>query len=78
MSQIIKRLGKGGNDNSSGKSSCPDILEIDTGDFIIIGTDVTEKMKNSLPQDASCADYEKIVLIPRKLLLSAKEDIPNC
>lgn len=78
MYKIVKRLGVGGGKNSAGRSSCPDILELDNGDFLVIGTDVTDEMKNNLSLNAKCADYEKIVKIPRYILISAKEDIPEC
>lgn len=73
--EIIKRLGIGGGGDSSGRNSCPDILELDTGDYIVVGTDVTDVMKDNLSLGAKCAEYEKIVKIPRYILTSAKKDI---
>lgn len=73
--KIIKRLGIGGGGESSGRNSCPDILELEDGDYIVIGTDVTDLMKHNLSLGAKCADYEKIVKIPRYILTSAKKDI---
>lgn len=78
MYKTIRRLGIGGVAGSSGRNSCPDILELENGDFLVIGTDVTEEYKNNLSCNAKCASYEKIVKIPRKILTSAKEDIPEC
>jgi hypothetical protein len=58
-------------------SGCPDILELETGDFAIIGTDITELSANLLPPTASCGPDERIIRIPRKTLVLAKSDIPN-
>ena len=56
---------------------CPDIFELDSGDFALIGTDITAEAKSKLPPDASCGPDEVIIQIPRKTLLRAKHDIPN-
>lgn len=60
----------------SGSSGCPDIWELDGGDFAIIGTDITH-LAESLPPSAGCAADERIVKIPRRLLIAAKQDIPD-
>lgn len=78
MASIIKRLGKGGPVRSTGRKSCPDFLELDDGDIIVIGEDVTNEMKDKLALEASCADYEKIVKVPRDLFISLKGEIPEC
>jgi hypothetical protein len=58
-------------------ASCPDIFELSTGDFAIIGTDATDSLEAILPAGAARADYERIVVITRETLLSAKRDIPD-
>ncbi len=55
---------------------CPDIWELDDGDFAIIGTDITSAA-GGLPPSASCGPDERIVRIPRKTLILAKPDIPD-
>jgi hypothetical protein len=55
---------------------CPDIFELESGDFAIIGSDIT-KLAAQLPKDASCGHDERIVRIPRKTLVLAKRDIPD-
>jgi hypothetical protein len=55
---------------------CPDIFELESGDFAIIGKDITESAKH-LPPDAGCGADERIVLVPRKTLVQAKSDIPS-
>lgn len=55
---------------------CPDIFELTTGDFAIIGEDITGEAAGCLPPDAGCGPSERIVKIPRKLLVQARSDIP--
>jgi len=56
---------------------CPDVFELDTGDFAIIGIDITEKAKSHLPPNSTCGPDERVVLVPRKTLVLAKSDIPE-
>lgn len=56
---------------------CPDLFELDTGDFAVIGTDITDTAKVLLPADASCGPDERIVVIPRRTLVLARPDIPE-
>jgi len=58
-------------------NNCPDIWQLTTGDFAVIGIDITDQAKPHLPPSASCGPDERIVRLPRKLLLNAKRDIPN-
>ena len=73
--EIVRRLGKGVK-ASSGRKSCPDFFELDNGDFAIIGQDMTEKLRAALPADANCGENERIVVVPRIIITSAKQDIP--
>ncbi len=77
--KIVRRIGTGGKggDISTGKDGCPDIFELDTGDFAIIGTTKTQELVHGLPEDARLASYESIVVIPRALMVSAKSEIPQ-
>ena len=50
---------------------------LESGDFAIIGIDITEAGKVKLPPTAGCGPDERIVLIPRNLLVGAKRDIPD-
>lgn len=56
---------------------CPDIFELDSGDFAIIGRDITGEAVAHLPEDAGCGPDERIIWIPRKTLIRAKADIPE-
>jgi hypothetical protein len=56
---------------------CPDIFELESGDFAVIGIDITVAAAPKLPPSAGCGPDERIVRIPRNLLVNAKPDIPN-
>ena len=56
---------------------CPDIWELDNGDFAIIGIDITAAAIAKLPPTAGCGPDERIVRLPRDLLMNAKRDIPD-
>lgn len=77
---IRRRLGPDPHANGSqtyGAKGCPDIFELDSGDFAIIGSDITGASIPQLPPSASCGQDERIVRIPRKTLVFAKRDIPD-
>jgi len=61
----------------SGCRSCPDIWELDNGDFAVIGLDITDTALPKLPPTAGCGPDERIVRLPRKLLVNARRDIPD-
>lgn len=77
---IIRRLGPDPHANGATTSSldgCPDILELEDGDFAIIGVDITEVVVGRLAFGANCGRGERVVKIPRQTLLLAKADIPD-
>ena len=57
-------------------SACPDIFELNDGSFAIVGSDITHEA-GKLPADAGCASNERIVRVPRELLVRAKTAIPD-
>jgi hypothetical protein len=76
---FLKRLGPDPHANGAQTSAlqgCPDIFELEDGDFAIIGSDITEFAKQ-LPPGASCGPDERMIRIPRKTLVLAKTDIPS-
>ncbi|NDZ86154.1 hypothetical protein G3I23_11380 [Streptomyces sp. SID10115] len=62
---------------SASGQTCPDIFELNDGNFAVIGTDRTSALVTELPSDAGCADYERIVVVSRETLIRAKADIPD-
>lgn len=80
--QIVfqRRIGEDPHANgakSAGGDGCPDIWELANGDFAIIGIDITDAAIGKLPPTAGCGSDERIVRLPRSLLINAKRDIPN-
>jgi hypothetical protein len=59
----------------AGGKSCPDILELADGDFAIIGKDITD-FAPQLPAGSGCGPEERLVRIPRALLVRARAEIP--
>ena len=76
---FAKRIGPDPHANgaqSVGCRGCPDIWELDDGDFAIIGLDMTAWI-NRLPPTAGCGPDERMVRVPRNVLVAAKRDIPD-
>mgnify|MGYP001007964983 CR=1 FL=1 len=74
-----KRIGPDPHANGAQTAACqgcPDIWELENGDFAVIGTDITE-LAGKLPPEAGCAPHERIVRVPRALLIAARENIPS-
>jgi hypothetical protein len=73
---ILRRLGDPGR-QCQGGHYCPDIFELNDGDFAVVGPDITSEAQAKLPPGSGCGPGERIVRIPRKTLVSAKADIPS-
>lgn len=79
LHMFLKRLGPDPHLNGAqtpGCYGCPDIWELENGDFAVIGADITN-LTPQLPPSANCGPDERMVRIPRKTLLLAKQDIPD-
>jgi len=75
---FTRRLGSSGQPlPCAGGAKCPDILEMESGDFAIIGTDITDEAVSFLPPGSGCGPKERVVRIPRKTLILARQDIPQ-
>jgi hypothetical protein len=76
---LARRLGKSAAElgATSGGSGCPDIWELYNGDIAIVGRDLTAAYGGRLPGDVSIAADERLVVIPRAMLLAARPDIPD-
>ena len=75
---IKRRIGPdphAGGKQSAAASGCPDILELDNGDLAIIGIDITAAAKGILPASAGCGPDERVIRLPRSLILGAQADI---
>jgi hypothetical protein len=74
-----RRLGKSalelGDTNATAGS--PDIWELENGDIAVIGRDLTDSYADRLPEGVGIVHDERLVVIPRNMLLAAKPDIPD-
>ena len=76
---FLRRLGPDPHANGAKTAACqgcPDIFELESGDFAIIGEDISH-FSHKLPSSANCGPDERLVRIPRKTLVLAKQDIPD-
>jgi hypothetical protein len=77
---FLRRLGPDPHANGAmtiALRGCPDIFELESGDFAIIGIDITDAATPKLPPSAGCGPDERIVRIPRKTLVLARAYIPS-
>jgi hypothetical protein len=58
-------------------NNCPDLWELADGNFAVIGIDITAQTKDRLPATAGCGPDERVVLLPRRVLVNAKQDLPS-
>jgi hypothetical protein len=76
--KIVRRYGISPADRCTGQSSCPDVLALDTGDYLIIGKapGVPNISARELAQHgAGIGDDEQAVIVPRDVVLAAARDI---
>lgn len=57
--------------------SCPETWELDNGDVAVIGRDLTEDYRERLPTGSNVGADERLVVIPGRMLRSAKPDIAD-
>nr|WP_255645240.1 hypothetical protein [Actinoplanes polyasparticus] len=51
--------------------TCPAIFQLADGNFALIGTHHTDTLQPQLPPDAGVADYERIIVVPKAVMLGA-------
>lgn len=77
---FVRRIGPSPKDLYGPKTpaadGCPDIWELEDGDFAIIGF-AGDHLASALPDGASCGSDERIIKLPRATLIAAKGDIPS-
>ncbi len=79
MIAFQRRIGPDPHANGAKTSSlngCPDIWELTDGDFAVIGPDITAVV-SPLPDTAGCGPDERIVRLPRRILVGARASIPQ-
>ncbi|MFD4258194.1 hypothetical protein ACFWR9_11325 [Streptomyces sp. NPDC058534] len=81
MARIVRRIGSTPAERgSTSGASCPDVLELDSGDFLVIGklpgigTFVSEALDF---HGASIGTDERAVLVPRQCLIDAARGLKS-
>lgn len=64
-------------DQTTTNPDCPDIWGLANGDIAVIGRDLTGSLGQKLPEGVSIGSDERLVVIPRNMLIAAKPDIPS-
>ncbi len=59
-----------------GGHNCPDVLELESGDWAVIGVDITAEAMGKFPEGSGCGPGERVVRIPRQILIDVRTDIP--
>lgn len=78
--EFLRRIGPDphlGGAQTEALQNCPDLWELEDGNFAAIGIDITELTKGRLPPTAGCGPDERVVWLPRRLLVSGRADIPS-
>ncbi|MFI9640184.1 hypothetical protein ACIG87_08955 [Micromonospora sp. NPDC051925] len=76
---FVRRLGRSAAEGgeSGGTTTCPDIWELSNGDVAFIGRDLTEVYAGQLPGGVSVGLDERLVVMPRSMVIAAKPDLPD-
>lgn len=76
--KFLRRLGPDPHENGKqtpALDGCPDMWELADGDIAVIGIDITEECRGHLPATAGCGPDERIVRLPRNIILASKSDL---
>jgi hypothetical protein len=55
---------------------CPQFLEMADGDFAAVGTDITNEAVPAMPTGPGVGPNERVVRIPRRVMIAVRADIP--
>ena len=75
--RATRRLGRAADEQTGGMTGSPDVMELENGDFAVIGWDITAETDISALPGVHCAVGERIVRVDRKVLIRARRDIPE-
>lgn len=76
--KVNRRLGKSPQARGClSDENCPDLFELSDGRFAVIGLEMTQEIRDLLPCDAGIGPGEQVVVLPRSVLVDARNDIPE-
>jgi predicted thioesterase len=73
---FLRRLGQNGRQLCSTGAQCPQILEMVDGDFAAVGLDITTESVAAMPPGPGVGTTERVVKIPRYVMIAARAEIP--
>lgn len=73
---FIRRLGQNERNLCLHGHLCPQILEMTDGDFAVVGLEMTAEAVPAMPPGPGVGPIERVVRIPRHVLIAARADIP--
>jgi len=73
---FLRRLGQNEQQQCENGHYCPQILEMADGDFAAVGPDMTEQAISAMPPGPGVGPKERVVRVPRQVLISARAEIP--
>ena len=73
---FLRRLGQNGRRQCANGHHCSQILELLDGDFAAVGLDITEEAIGALPPGPGVGPMERMVRIPRRVMVEARPEIP--
>jgi hypothetical protein len=73
---FLRRLGENERSYCDTAFNCPQILELENGDFAVVGVDITAAASNAMPPGPGIGPKEMMVRIPRAVMIAARAEIP--
>jgi hypothetical protein len=73
---FLRRLRQDKRNESAAGHTCPQILELVNGDYAVVGADMTAEAIPAMPPGPGIGPKERVVRIPRHILVDARCDIP--
>lgn len=75
---MYKRLGRNADAQCVGGFHCPQVLEMEDGDFAVVGKLITEEARKNIPPGAGVGPNEGVVKVPRHVMADVRPDLPSC
>jgi len=73
---FIKRLGGNAVNLCESGYHCSQILEMTDGDYAAVGLDMTNEAIPAMPPGPGVGPNERVIRIPRHVMIAARVDIP--
>lgn len=75
--RLLGQQNKNTSASCAGGHACPAILEMESGDFAVIGKDITDDAREKLLPGSGCGPGERIVRVPRQTFVNVQSEIPT-